>query len=688
MRLRNSLPITTILLVFVALLTGKESDQKNKNNSQQNVGPVVGHVDSESAYLLIRRGAISQRLRLYISDGTNPSSFQTFEVETKAEQDYVAKFEVKGLNPNTRYSYRIVSVKGKAETPLAEGKNCTFKTTSKNRKKGAVTLCFTSCVDIEDNPMWDDIKKVRPNMLVLVGDTPYIDSSKLEVARNRHRRFLAMAGLSELAQYTPTVGTWDDHDFGLNNGNGRNMKSGKKFTRQAFVEYRAHSQYGTGTEGVYHKADLGLIELFLLDPRYFSQTTASVIDPKQPTCFGEKQWEWLKESLKASKAPFKVLASGAIWQDKKNSETDDMFTYWYERDALFDLIKKENIPGVVLLGGDIHVSRHLVHPRRVGYDLHDFVISPGHERTITGLDVYHPSLRWSLVEGHQFLSLSATIDKNGPKLTAQYRQSGDRLNREVVLSFDQLSAPKRNKGLKRGLRAHWAFENTFTNSGALKNLLEMKPNPSPEGILYRDSKRGGVARFDRNLQQFLNVNRNPLDDNSDRHTYALWFRPSSLPRHGTTDRMFLIESTAEGKPHNKSAWHISLGLRSCDDPNKINLQLYTHTLSPASRPEAAPTAKSLGGFDCLIPRSELKKWNHVTCTFDSLSLSLYLNGKQIAKHHLPVPGPASEFGGLVIGGHREGKGRNFDGFIDDVAIWSRVLNENEIKKLQKRDSLK
>ncbi|GAA4444451.1 hypothetical protein GCM10023156_02810 [Novipirellula rosea] len=32
----------------------------------------------------------------------------------------------------------------------------------------------------------------------------------------------------------------------------------------------------------------------------------------------------------------------------------------------------------------------------------------------------------------------------------------------------------------------------------------------------------------------------------------------------------------------------------------------------------------------------------------------------------------------MIGGHRTGDGRNFDGMIDEVAIWNRVLSASEI----------
>ena len=131
-----------------------------------------------------------------------------------------------------------------------------------------------SCVDIEPNPMWAEIARTGPDAICLIGDTPYIDSSDLSVVRSRHREFLAMPGLSELIGTTPTVGVWDDHDFGRNNANGRSLANGKRETRAGFIEYRPHLRYGTQTAslgtpadssrdqhgGVYHQLDLAMME--------------------------------------------------------------------------------------------------------------------------------------------------------------------------------------------------------------------------------------------------------------------------------------------------------------------------------------------------------------------------------------------------------------------------------------------
>ena len=79
----------------------------------------------------------------------------------------------------------------------------------------------------------------------------------------------------------------------------------------------------------------------------------------------------------------------------------------------------------------------------------------------------------------------------------------------------------------------------------------------------------------------------------------------------------------------------------------------------------------------------LDQWTHVAFTFDSGSLRLFINGEAAANHQLDIRGPAAEFGGIVIGGHRTGTGRNFDGWIDDVSIWQRLLSPGEIRQLSR-----
>lgn len=671
----------SLLLLSLAAFSLANAHDANRNSTgntvSETVGPVVGSVQSTTAHLLYRPDGKPHQLRLSVlsQDGKLVS---TADSSCQSKNDFVAKFTVEGLQPGTTYRYQIDALDNTEATLIQANDDHAFTTAKTSRTDASVTVGFVSCVDIEPSEIWREMESLGVDAVCLMGDTPYIDDSNLAVVRQRHRAFLQMPELAAMATHTPVIGTWDDHDFGLNNGNGLSMLDGKINTRKGFVDYRAHNQYGNGKEGVYHKIDLGMMEIFLLDPRYFSQTQVSPVDPSQTTCFGAKQWQWLLDGLKESKAPFKVLAIGAIWQDKKNKETDDMFTYWYERDALLDFIAAESITGVTLLGGDIHLARHLIHPRRVGYDLHDFIISPGHTRTITKLDVYHPSLEWSLIEGWQFLTLTADGTTGSPRLIAEYRQPDDVVNRRVEIPMIELTPPPSESGLQKDLRAVWGFDDGLRNASALGQRIDAEAHNGAT-VHAGAGIHGGAVRFQRDEQQFLIVPRSFLDDNSDTHTVSLWFKPESLPAHGSDERQFVIESTAEGTPSNQPAWHLSLGLRAAADATQVNLQLYTHTLEPAPR-QAAPAPISQGPFDFLVDRDDLTEaWTQATVTFDSQTIDLYLNGELVSPNPLPTPGPASEFGGIVIGGHRNGVGRNFDGWIDEVAIWQRVLSEDEIR---------
>ena len=188
------------------------------------------------------------------------------------------------------------------------------------------------------------------------------------------------------------------------------------------MEYRGLNSYGTGTPGIYTSFRYGPIEVFLLDPRYFSQAEPSPVDAKKPTCLGKEQWQWLLDGLAKSTAPFKFIASGMIWDDKKNKEKDDWETYAHEREALFDFIDAKKISGVVLLSGDIHVSRHLKYPlkSRLGYDLEQWIVSPMHDSIIPSLNVPHPALLWGEAIPNVFLQVIADSTQSPATLTANW----------------------------------------------------------------------------------------------------------------------------------------------------------------------------------------------------------------------------------------------------------------------------
>ena len=270
--------------------------------------------------------------------------------------------------------------------------------------------------------------------VLLCGDTPYIDTSDLARNRQRHREFLAQPGLAEFIRTRPTLGTWDDHDFGANDSDG--SKVDRETIRKVFTEYRAQANFGEEGEGIYTTFRRGPVEVFLIDARYFSQTGPSPVDATKKTLLGPRQWEWLKASLRASTAPFKVLATGMVWHDKPNREKDDWETYAHEREALFDFLAEHKIGGVVLLGGDVHVSLLLEHlpAGRLGEPLFEYVVSPLHDRVIPSLvPTKDRRLLWSAVEPNVFLRMVADTTGDVPTLTSTWiKMDGKRLHEHVI----------------------------------------------------------------------------------------------------------------------------------------------------------------------------------------------------------------------------------------------------------------
>lgn len=658
-------------------------------------GPMVGTVKTTEARFLYRPGPVEKPLRLSVLDA-NQQVVATSNAESDDSNDYVAKFHVTGLQAATAYTYKVEDLSGGSPVQVAgPADGLKFKTRMTSGTKGTITVAFVSCANNTSEPVWERIGLLNPDQVILGGDTPYVDVQDLATSRDKHRAFLDTPFMRSLIRGTSAVGTWDDHDFGLNNGNGVNAGDRRENTRKAFVEYRAHDQFGTGTEGVYHKVDLGVMEIFLLDPRWWSQTGASPVDPSKKTAFGPEQWAWIQQALETSKAPFKVLAMGEVWEDKKNGENDDLFTYWYERDALYDFIRSKSIPGVVVLGGDIHVSRHLIHRQRIGYDLHDFVTSPAHTSVIASLDVTHPDLEWSSQEPRQFMTLTADTRTNPGSLTARYYLADGTIQRELTIPYDQLT-PKQGEGLGRGLRAWWSFDGDLKNKTVLGNRFDAAAE-NGASLVADGGLRGGAASFARASQQYLRIGRqtlddtpplperagrNPLDDNGAAHSLSLWCKPATLPAHGGADRHFLLESALGGSAD--PGYVISAGFRSAaTDASKINLELHTVTLQTTSTASTAqPTPLAQGPFACELDRALFaNRWAHVAVTFDSTHLRLHVDGARVADHVLPTPGPAAETAGLVIGGHRTGTGRNYDGLLDEIALWSRALSLEEVASL-------
>lgn len=288
----------------------------------------------------------------------------------------------------------------------------------------AATIAWGSCASdakFPVQPIWSVMAAAKPDAVVLLGDTPYIDSSELAVQLERRRAFFERADVKALRALAPFHCTWDDHDFGANDCDG--TYPGKEHSREAFLRFQTGGPFGENDQGIYHSFRQGPIEVFLLDTRWFSRTEDAEGEPGQPTLLGRQQWAWLERGLKASTAPFKVLACGMIWNDAvRPGKTDHWGAYPHERERLFRFLGREHVAGVVLVGGDIHRSRVVRHPTRevVGYEITELVTSPLAQSVIATADALDPGLVWDVGVEQTCLVTTATELGEDCVLTARF----------------------------------------------------------------------------------------------------------------------------------------------------------------------------------------------------------------------------------------------------------------------------
>lgn len=381
-------------------------------------GPMVGHVDDTTGMIWFRPGEREGLFELKVHEAASGKLMHQASGKSDANDDYCIKWQVTGLQPSSEYRYSIFH----NDEVVLDDEALRFRTAPASGAPAKIRLAIGSCADMKPIKLWSDIEEAQVDGLVWLGDTPYIDSTDLSFARQRHREFLSIEPLARLIRHTPSWGTWDDHDFGGNDTSG--LLKGKINTRRAFVEYRANAQFGHEDQGIYSKFSYGPVDVWLLDTRWFSRTEPSPVDPAQPTLLGQHQWQWLQDTLRASKAPYKLITCGMIWDDKENKESDDWGTYTYERQALFDFIGQQKISGVLLVGGDIHCSRLLKYKTEstCGYPIYQLIVSPFHERVIPSLNVAHPDLIHGSATPNVWLKLDVDSTATDATLRAEWVQ--------------------------------------------------------------------------------------------------------------------------------------------------------------------------------------------------------------------------------------------------------------------------
>ena len=230
------------------------------------------------------------------------------------------------------------------------------------------TLGFGSCARQErPQPIWDTIIAARCDAFVLCGDNIYADTTDPAVFRGKYALLAGMPGFAKLRRTTPLFATWDDHDYGLNDG-GAGF-SGAAVAQKEFCDFfevPADSPLRT-TPGVHHCFTLGppekRVQLLLLDTRTFRSPLKKASSDRKinipntdpgATILGDGQWAWLERRLREPARLRVVVSSISFISTEHGSEKWANFPQ--ERARFLDLLARTKAKGVVMVSGDRHLA--------------------------------------------------------------------------------------------------------------------------------------------------------------------------------------------------------------------------------------------------------------------------------------------------------------------------------------------
>ena len=281
--------------------------------------------------------------------------------------------------------------------------------------------------------MYETMRRAQPDVFINVGDTIYADGplvsevklddgtlwknvvteAKSKVAesiadyRGCHQYNLTDAHMRRFIAEVPQIVMWDDHEVRDNWYWERRQDDDARFTeksvavlaaraRQAFFEYNPLPLAADDPERIYRSIPLGpLVEIFALDMRTHKGANSGNRQPvldASSALLGPAQLQWLKTSLRASTATWKIVAAdlplGLVvgdgpgrYEAVANAEPGAPLGRELEIADLLQDLQRHRVRNVVWITADVHYcAAHHYDPTRAKFTAFDpfweFVAGP------------------------------------------------------------------------------------------------------------------------------------------------------------------------------------------------------------------------------------------------------------------------------------------------------------------------
>ena len=386
-------------------------------------GEMAGEVTDRTVILQSR---LTQGNQLVDGDLTGTPGIGRFEISTSeffrdvrrtgwinavAHHDYIIKTTVRRLKPGTRYFYRVEYGTNQRSTRL--GRTCSFRTLDGPEMSSPVSFVvvtgmnyaffhygtdgrgrrmYTGTDKQSGYPALATILKMKPDFFVGTGDNVYYDHpvstrarTQPELRRKWHQQFIQPRFIDLFSQ-VPTYWEKDDHDHRFNDCDPHTPVHGSHKTAEDHANHelarRPSSQLGIHTfrEQIpvvdpceknpvtyrTHRVNRDL-QIWLVEGRDY-RSPNEMPDGPQKSLWGKQQIVWLKRTLLASDATFKILISPTplVGPDgaRKRDNHVNIDGFQHEAGEFFSWLSEHRFPDrhFYLVCGDRHWQYHAISP--------------------------------------------------------------------------------------------------------------------------------------------------------------------------------------------------------------------------------------------------------------------------------------------------------------------------------------
>ncbi|MEX2247183.1 MAG: alkaline phosphatase D family protein [Dehalococcoidia bacterium] len=409
LRGRRSLPFIALASIALLLAAACDSDDTPPPYTGATAtfsdGIASGDVTATTAVVWTRAEGADLLTVEVATDASFGAASLSQRAETSADRDFTVEATVEGLTPDTRYYYRFRA----GDTLSPQG---AFTTAPADAASRVVRFVFSGDSDGRRNPdgtpvfnefeVLDTAAAEQPDFFLYFGDTIYGDrdpeATTLPEYRAKYRQNRTYRALRDILAAAPIVTVWDDHEV-VNDFAGTTVDPARLAAgRRAFGEYWPIGE-GSGNT-LYRSFPYGRdLELIVLDERTYRDASvigACVIDeaadpipaagdpaapenvrglrqfvglpPDAPpgclealsdparTMLGAEQEQWLKDTLRASGATWKVVVNAVPVQMLLALPYDRWEGYAAERRELLEFLRDEDIRNVLFVTTDFHAN--------------------------------------------------------------------------------------------------------------------------------------------------------------------------------------------------------------------------------------------------------------------------------------------------------------------------------------------